>query len=311
MNETTAQKMICESAILVGDACFLTEPYLRYMTEKQAKHWLEIGTYNNVHTTSAELGILEHSLQNYLTKLSTNDFAIVDLGCGDGLKGAHLINLLFHYRYSVTNYVAIDVNETLANAALKNVTTKTLLSRENCAYLQSKFEDMKDYIQHLIGMKLPKQIIYLFLGNTYNNFDSQTIIHYLQKIVNVSSTLVIGAKYRKFGTQNEIDQFIREYTSFGSQFTYEFGRLLGLDNKSMKRSVRYNFEKQCIEIWLEISRPSSFMIKSGFSKIRKFLVARSYRPSLEEIISGLLPWFDTVSQGTQSTNDIILYCYRK
>lgn len=286
------------------DRMVFDHPKLRYLTKEQAQEWLRVGTYSNIHTRSNESLIIESQLGIIRNDLE-GEVTIVDFGCGDGTKASHLIPLLEVLGHRVAYYIPVDVSSTLIDSATRRVLEWTDLKGEQCIGICSSFEEV---LQRAPSWKVDQgkatTVLGLFLGNTYNNYAPDVGNMLLQGLAAMCDCLLLGVKVRRDSSDKEIARIIHEYQSYGDAFTFSFGRVLGLDEKSMARRVDYNPTLHRVEIAIQITNPSSLedLVQR---KTKELLVCCSYRPTLDEIITRLAPSFLMEWWSLESSNDVV------
>lgn len=265
----------------LGKACSLVDPKLRYLSEQQADEWIKIGRSVNVHTLSTENRLLKNNFQN-IFPTKKRPLVIVDLGCGNGRKAVQLIVDLLESGYTIRKYVAVDVNQKLINAAIRLVVENTTLTKDACISACSSFEDLFIESQKSWGKSDEATVVYLLLGNTFNNFERDRIIKLLVRLVRKGEILLVGMKCRRNSSIKERQRIIQEYSSYGPDFTFSFGHLLGLSRGSMQRIVEYNSKRKRLEVYLKFNKPSTFMEKSGIGMCKRLHIFNSYKPTVEE-----------------------------
>jgi len=311
VTSTDSYRDVWSSASFIeGDAtsvCF-DDPFLRYISHEQAKEWLRFESFENIHTLSEELEIIS---QNFMETLPLNSkINLVDLGCGSGTKSTQFIQLLLKHNVDISGYYAVDVNQIFIDTTQRRVCRIGGLSVAKFHGYCTKFEtlaEQRPFPWKFHDIHSGSLVIQLFLGNTFNNFAPKRILKLLRILVQSHERILIGVKVRSHATTEEIEQAVNEYKSFGDDFSFSFGHVLGLDNDEMTRDVRYNPVSNCVEIWIRSTRE---LTPPGFPavKARNFLIFRSYRPTFQEVLAELQTVFRTNFWQSKKTNDVIFYC---
>jgi len=295
---------------LIGKECSFTSPRLRYLVKEQAKEWIEIGKSVNTHTLSTENSLIKGKISEIFSK-SGKSLVIVDIGCGDGRKVAQIISDLFNNGYSVAKYVAVDFSQTLVNSAIELVVAKTKLTRNSCISVCTVLEEWSDKLKQSWKISKNKEVIYLFLGNTFNNFENRNVLEILSKIVKQGEKILIGMKCRRGSSPEEQKRIVKEYSSYGPSFTLSFGHLFGLSNDDMERVVEYNSKKNRLEIYLEVNKPSTFMINNGIGKCKRLHVFNSYKPTIGEVGQLLTSFYDVKVYKNSNSTEAVFFCIKK
>lgn len=286
------------------DRVVLDHPKLRYLTRKQAEEWLRIGSFENVHTRSAEIAIIESHIDGITDGFDT-EVIVVDFGCGDGAKGARVILALEGSGYQVTHYYPVDVNDTLIDASIRRALEWTNLDESQCSGLCISFEDI---VQTDLPWKSNDRnaatVLGLFLGNTFNNYEPKVADELIKNLGSQCHYLLLGAKVRQNSSHEEIDRIIGQYQSYGNAFTLGFGRVLGLAESSMTRLVEYNFVRSRIEVSIQIAK-EHYATTTFPSGITNLLVCSSYKPTKCDIITRLLPMSQITSWCMEDSDDVV------
>lgn len=309
MNKENARKAIINEIRLQkirGENIAFNNPAFNFLTEIQAEEWLKIGRYKNFHTTGGEEKILiENMLEIFMG--NKKPLVIIDLGCGDGLKSARLINYFEKMNKYIARYIAVDVNELFLDVAVENVMQMTKIDERKCVKICTQFECLETLIPNeLYDIYKENQILFLFLGNTINNFKHVNILQILKKIMPSNSLLWIGAKCRRNSTKKEIMRMLDEFSSFGPDFTFSFGELLGGERSKLEREVKYNFDLNRIEVWLRFKESNPFMEENELPDYIN--VGNSYRPTNSELRKLLSDYFKVVSYSNADQTEYIFVC---
>lgn len=286
------------------DDISLAEAKFCYLTKEQSDEWVRIGTFSNVHTRSPELELIMEHILDFQSSLNKK-ITLVDLGCGDGRKIPPLVSAL-SAAFDVDGFLAVDANKYLLETALSHIKEHSDLPIENCISYQADFEDIKPAD---INSLLPNSFhLYTFLGNTFNNFPKNQITGILSRLVEKDQAILIGVKTRKDSSVDEQNRLIKEYSSYGPQFTYSYGHVLGLRDDQMEREVVYDKKENRVDIWLRILQPSREMIDAGLSKCKRILAGYRYVPIVEELALWLETYFDVKAYSNGAGTNAVYFC---
>jgi hypothetical protein len=292
-----------------ANLCF-DDPALRYLSDEQAKEWLRFSEFDNIHTLSNEIKIIEENLHILLR--SQENLVLVDLGCGDGIKSTQVFCLLRDHGVNISAYHAVDINQVFIDTTKRLICELGGMSPDRFFGHCTKIEDLSllNSLPWSINSHSNERILYLFLGNTYNNFAPRKCQIFIDKLLRPRHQILIGAKVRINFSENEFANLIREYEAFGNTFTFSFGHLLGLADNEMARDVCYNYSMNCVEIWLHLTKP---LTPPGFPEVksRKLLVFRSFRPTKRELINELQDIGLVKLWEAKNGNDVVLHCIRQ
>lgn len=275
----------------------LVDPKLRYLSNPQAVEWIKICESKNVHASNDEVSILYKLVPSVLKRAESVD--IIDLGCGDGNKAAQLIKLLLKKKlFTINKYIAVDINPLLLEVAVKRVTrTNPSFPEEKCRKARITFEKLRKK-----NFNSSNNRIFLFLGNTFNNFEVESIMKTMERFTSQGDILALGVKCRKNNSKGEFARMIKQYQSYGDDFTFTMGRELGIPSDFMTREVIYNQELNRIEVWIKLKTETHIFSKN----IRRLHVLNSYKPQISELISKLQKKFSILTVGTKNDNVVIL-----
>lgn len=268
-------------------------PHLRYLTHNQATNWIGVSDHRASQPKHSEVLIFSEYIDSIpFTGKSLN---IIDLGCGSGKKASGFINILSNNNITVNSYMPIDINSKLILHATNTVVAETHLRFKQCFPLVARFERMP--LKSGMWEKTLGTNVFLFLGNTFSNFQISVISELLASIVLPPSSVIIGLKTRS--SSFNPDNIVSEYTSYGNDFTYTIGEILNINNKNMKRRVTYNQEEHRVEIWLEV-------ILNG--KSLNLLTCSSYRHTITDITQNLENFFELDFFSIPDMDDVLIHC---
>lgn len=284
----------------------LDNPEIRYLSENQACEWIKISQSENVHSLGQEMVIVDRNIDEILPLLG-DSITIVDLGCGDGRKSVQLINILIQHGINIHRYYAVDVNELFINKTIELVLGNTKLGKSVCFGINREFQYMANEEMPWNSKESRSNIVYVLLGNTYNNFSPKLIVEILGNIVQNKQALILGLKVRNGLKNLEILRILKQYKSYGDAFTFSLGELFGLDERRMKRRVKYNKEFNRIEIWLRIK--DGIDIFGNGILAYDLLVCNSYKPTVFDVQELLRNVFSVcLNWSLENRDDVIFFC---
>ena len=98
----------------------IADSKLRYLTPEQAQAYLDLEGSNEYRKlVGTEFELIENNMKEIIKELGDGSFNIVDLGCGDGNKAAHIIEHL--RKKSKIRYCPIDISGYMVHKAVGTV----------------------------------------------------------------------------------------------------------------------------------------------------------------------------------------------
>jgi L-histidine Nalpha-methyltransferase len=143
--------------------------------------------------TDCELEIFQNHKQQIARALGKpeNEFELIELGAGDGLKTKILLAHLLDHQYTF-KYIPIDISPKTIHG-LQHDLAKNLPAL--------RFDGLiGDYFQLIAGLNNSKQKTVLFLGSNIGNFDEKRSILFLRQlneVLNPGDQLLIGFDLKK------------------------------------------------------------------------------------------------------------------
>jgi len=192
--ETEVQLTTFESDTLTGlsaDPKYLSSKY--FYDARGSKIFAQIMRMPEYYLTDCELEIFQNHKQQIAQAFGNpiNEFELIELGAGDGLKTKILLTHLLDYNYSF-KYIPIDISPK-AIYDLQHDLAKNLPAL--------RFDGLiGDYFQLIAGLNGLKKKVVLFLGSNIGNFDEEKSIHFLRQlneVLNPGDQLLIGFDLKK------------------------------------------------------------------------------------------------------------------
>ncbi|MFU8842701.1 MAG: L-histidine N(alpha)-methyltransferase [Bacteroidales bacterium] len=192
--ETEVQLTTFELDTLTGlsaDPKYLSSKY--FYDARGSKIFALIMRMPEYYLTDCELEIFQNHKQEIAQAFGNpiNEFELIELGAGDGLKTKILLAHLLDYNYSF-KYIPIDISPK-AIYDLQHDLAKNLPAL--------RFDGLiGDYFQLIAGLNGLKKKVVLFLGSNIGNFDEEKSIHFLRQlneVLNPGDQLLIGFDLKK------------------------------------------------------------------------------------------------------------------
>jgi len=213
-----------------------------------------------------------------------SNYAVLDIGSGNGMKGRALIELLGEH--SIKSYYPIDIQPIELAVALqvheKGAYAKhpTLLSFEN---LHTRFP---------LQLLPNERQISMFLGGTYGNFPSRVINGHVKRVLSPSSVLIIAMPI--VAEVQTSEQIVSSYANmqaenmaFGPLSQYGFAKDMFVDSpQSSGLKVHIDIEDDRL-ITSFVLNSDVTIANRTFSAGTIFKVTTSWKPTLEQFKEAL------------------------
>lgn len=192
--ETEAQLSTFETDTLNGLSANQKHLSSKYFYDsKGSKIFEDIMRMPEYYLTDCELEIFQNHKQQIARAFTNpeNEFELIELGAGDGLKTKILLTHLLENKYKF-KYIPIDISTKSIHGLQQDM-------EKNLPKL--KFDGLiGDYFQLIAGLNGSKRKIVLFLGSNIGNFGEEKSIHFLRQlneVLNPGDKLLIGFDLKK------------------------------------------------------------------------------------------------------------------
>jgi len=210
----------------------LADSKLWYLTSAQAKAFLAL-TKNSRYKTSimdSELFLLKKHSGFLAQHLSSTTLNLVDLGCGNGQKAALLVQTLprsLHWRY-----FPVDISRYLVRqASLKMIQ----LGVRTVKLPPIDFQNLQT--SPFLKALNSHPSLFLILGNTLGNFDNDSLLAFLAKIMRPGSGLIVG---NGLNSGHNSRQLLKSYRHPQIEhWLVQLLLLLGLNRQDLTYGVRF------------------------------------------------------------------------
>lgn len=270
-----------------GNLIDLRKSKLWYLNYEGVKAYINI--YENKKymekMEKSELDLFEQVVLSIKEKFTSDDFSIIDLGSGDGLKGRIFIEKMGTEK--VKAYYPVDIQPIELSSVLRAHKERTyaihptLLNFEN---LNARFP--------LESLPKEKQI-YIFLGGTYGNFPNTQINSYIKPILQNPDSLMVVTMPVRLSTVDDKD-IIESYATPSIENVF-FGPLLqlGFEKQDFEPNeskpdlvVKIAIEDNCL-VTSFILKKEKHLFGRTFKKDTIFKMTSSWKPTVEEFETAL------------------------
>jgi hypothetical protein len=216
----------------------IADSKLWYITPEQAQGFLNLESDEAYKASiiDKEVGLIRKYLPKFKSKLTEQNYNLVDLGCGDGMKASILhddLSNILSLRYcpiDISSYMVMKATQTIIGS-LQN--GKILNSQWNI----SDFENLVNVIPLFRGDGFEKHFMML-LGNTMSNFEPSDILHGIRNSMKKGDFLLIGNEIK---SDQNVEKIINHYkTDKIDEFLVFLILHVGLKKDDVILDVRYN-----------------------------------------------------------------------
>ena len=228
-----------------------------YATPEQVSAYLKLANSNeykeSVHAPEWEL------INDFLeTELPWTEKAyhVVDLGSGDGEKGVKFVKRIKELG-SDASYHPLDSSGEMLSVADKK-------ARDSGADSFPIHDDLvslanaKQHLSHFSGKK-----IFLLLGNTFGNFDPDTLLKNISGLMGEGDLLLVGTGLVD-GSPEEIERAYSDPKI--TNLMHATARALGLGRDDYEVVPKFNGKKRALEIFLNMKKDKS--VSDGNHELR-------------------------------------------
>ncbi len=239
-----------------------------------------------------EMQLLNKNMKDILKQVSAKAVNIVDLGCGNGKKGAMFIEA-FQKDNKKVRYCPIDISGHMVQQAIDNVSKTTNSEILQVQWNISDFENLGN-ITSVLNKGTFKKNFFLLLGNTLGNFEIHELLHQVRSSMKEGDVLLIGNGLNNHKVEQDIVKSCRENPAFDDFFSLILTQL-GFNKKDLKYDARFSHSR--IEFFYTVEKDVkvSFADKHiYFMPGDQIVVAVAYHYEKDDFIGYLNMYFDEV-----------------
>lgn len=271
----------------------IADSKLWYLTPEQAQAYLDAEGSKSFQklASSVEFNLIEENLEEIKREVGDGSINLVDLGCGDGNKAAHLIRKL--KTHNKIRYCPIDISAYMVRKAIDNVSKmrevdEIVESRWNI----SDFENLEN-VTNLLEEGEFKKSLFILLGYTLGNFEVNDFLYQIRTSMKKGDVLLvvtgIESNHWEKWTKN------KETTDKLNSFFIYTPLLLGVNREDLEFGARLRNDR--VEYYYTIvnDRLIEFQGKKVcFKKGDQIIVAVSYKHKKDDFLTYLNIHFDNV-----------------
>jgi uncharacterized SAM-dependent methyltransferase len=184
----------------------ISDSKLWYLTPELAEGFLKLLDFEPFRKNVVEVEInliKDHTLEIFKNS-ELESFNIIDLGCGDGLKGETFVKNL--PENLVARYCPVDVSKEMLNKSTERVKKIDNRNIEVHDPILSEFEGIGDLIGTLRSSKYSSNIALLF-GGTLGNYDVNDLLYNISESMFSGDMLIIGNPIRTGKKYEKLEKY--------------------------------------------------------------------------------------------------------
>ena len=286
----------------------LADSKLWYLTPSQSQGFLDLESTKDYRRSiiSKEIMLIRDNLKSFLKTLAKSSYNIIDLGCGNGEKGALFIKELS--RFLKVRYCPIDISSYMVEMAAKTVKALKVGEVVEFKWNISDFENLSN-VTPLLKQGEFKNNFLLLLGNTLGNFDRDDILNGIAEGMQSGDVLIIGN-----GISNgKKEDWVKTYKNkLIDKWLIQVPIQLGLDKDSLIYDVR--FVDSRVEEFYVLKRDKTIRHLGKTVQFKKgdvILVAISYKYTEDALNKNLRKFFKKFSVVTDKEETYALaFCQK-
>ncbi len=213
----------------------ISDSRLWYLTPELSKGFLNLKRLNpyRKNVVDREIALIKQHAKTISTKLPYNQFNLIDLGCGSGIKAEVFIANI--PKTLKVRYCPVDISSyyiDLATTRIKNVHSSKV------AAIKSFVSDFKDLhnIAGILRNNVYQRNLILLLGETLSHYEINDFLFQLSKNMFRGDTLVIGNGIRKGKRLVNLKKY---HTPLFNEWFIHIMEGLGFDEKEVAYDARF------------------------------------------------------------------------
>lgn len=269
----------------------IADSKLWYLTPEQAQAYLDVEKSEKFKelADSVEFELLDGSIKDIQDEIGKVPINVVDLGCGDGKKGAFVVKKL---KNKEIRYCPVDISSYMVEKAIDTFSEMNVEAVVDFRYNISDFENLEN-ITPLLTKENFKQNLFLLLGYTLGNFEINEILYEIRSAMKGNDLLVIvsGIASEQWKKWIETSKGNDKMNSFFVKIPLQ----LGLKEEDVEFGVRLQHGRVEYYYTLLGDKNIKFQDKAvHFSKGDQIVVAVAYKHEKEDLLTYLNIYFDKV-----------------
>ncbi|MGK0208986.1 MAG: SAM-dependent methyltransferase [Patescibacteria group bacterium] len=288
----------------------IADSKLWYLTPEQAKGYLDLdkdNEYKNQIGQRHHEDLVAQYAHELIDMIGDDNVNIIDLGCGDGIKGKKIIDLIKSKIPGKIRYCPIDISGYLVEKAIETFSNADIKEVVEFQYNISDFENLENITPLLRKGKFQKNVILLF-GNTLGNFEINEFLYEIRSSMRHNDIFIVDAAIN----DNKQSERAKSYANNKNfyKFLVHIPLQIGLDAKDVKFQARFRNKRIEIYFTLLSDKKISFQDKKIlFKKEEKIIVAVAYKYEKSELLTFLNMHFGQVHQHcSEDKSKILAFC---
>ncbi len=286
----------------------IADSKLWYLKAEQAQAYLDLEASQDYSAQfkGSDLYLINKHFDKILQKIKSKKINVIDLGCGDGVKGAYIVERFMNEGKKV-RYCPIDISSYMVQKAIKNISKIKVDEIIESKFNISDFENLSN-ITPLLNQGEYSKNVFLLLGNTLGNFEIHDILYQIRSAMKGEDTLLIVN-----GIKNEKWKGVVKEASNDKNLDNFFGQILtqlGFKKSEFKLNVKY--ENSRIELYYIISIDKKVKFQDRliqFNKGDQILVAVGYKHDESDLKTVLNMYFDEVElKSAEDKKSALIIC---
>jgi len=271
----------------------IADSKLWYLTPDQAQAYLDLDLdedyIKNMEQAKGE-DLMKESIEDIKSKIKETHINVIDLGCGDGKKAAHFINLI--QKDFKVRYCPIDISGYMVKKAIKNVSKLHVEEVIESQWNISDFENLEN-VTPLLEKGEFKRNIFMILGNTIGNFEINEILYEIRSAMKSGDLLIIDAA-KNDKKHEERAEIYKKNKAFDRWLSY-VPEQLGLDKEDVEFGVRFKAPR--LEAYYTIKKDKKIKFQNKevqFHKGDQIIILIAYKYDKYDLVSFFNIYFDDV-----------------
>jgi len=279
----------------------IADSKLWYITPEQAQGYLDLEDSESYQALASgpEYELIENNIDEVIERIGNEPVNVVDLGCGDGNKAAHIVEHLISKGLEV-RYCPIDISGYLVQKAVETFSKKKIGEIVETKWNISDFENLDNVIPLMDSGKFKKNL-FLLLGQTLGNFELNEILYSIRNAMRKKDIFVavVGVVHPKWEERAKNAKNDKKMNSFLAHIP----RQLGLKEDEIEFGSRFKNSRIEFYYTIKVDKKVTLYDKSVyFQKGDQVIVLVAYKKEKQELLEIMNMHFDEVLMKIHSDN---------
>ena len=291
----------------------IADSKLWYLTPEQAQGYLDLDadiSYKKATGQQQAEDLVKKNINDILENINGEPINIVDLGCGDGIKAALMVEEIKRLKPEIKiRYCPIDISGYMVEKAMETFKHLDVDEVIEFQYNISDFENLEN-IAPLLRKDEYKKNFFLLLGNTLGNFEVNELLYEIKNAMKEGDLFLVDTAIDDNKQEERVESY-KQNQKFNDFLSY-IPLQLGLTKKDIDWGAKWINSR--IEFYYTIKNDKIINFQNKilhFNKGDQIITAIAYKHAKDDLLAYLHMYFSkVVVKISMDKSKILVICER-